>query len=102
MHVFLSKYKEKLSHLPLNELEKARIFQDFQGQLLRKLLDGFYNKLTEEEKDKLTGGDTVEKMIEIYFTLLLEKIDYPDFIDYFDQTYINILSEALSNLPDEI
>lgn len=102
MHVLLSRYKEKLSHLPLNELEKAHIFQDFQGTLLRKLLDAFYHKLTIEEKDKLTGGDTVDQMIEIYFSLLLEKIDYPDFIEYFDKTYIDILSEAVSGLPDRI
>ena len=100
MHVLLARYKEKLSHLPFNDLEKSRLGVEFERQLLRKLLDAFYSKLTDDEKARLDEAPTTEKLMTEYLTLLSQKIDYPDFIDYLDNTYMDILTFSLNELPE--
>ncbi len=100
MHVLLERYKEKLKHLPFNDLEISRLGVEFERQLLRKLLDAFYNNLTDDEKAKLDEAQTTDKLIEEYLTLLSQKLDYPDFIEYLDNTYMNILTASLNELPE--
>ena len=100
MHILLERYKEKLNHLPFNDLEKSRLGVEFERQLLRKLLDAFYSKLTDDEKASLDEAPTTEKLIEEYLTLLSQKLDFPDFIEYLDNTYMNILTVSLNDLPE--
>ena len=100
MHILLEKYKLKLSHLPLPPIEIQKILRDFESQVLLELLDMFYHQLSGDEQSLLTSAKTDEDLAERYFSLILKRLDFPDFIQLLDEKYIKILTKAVNDLPD--
>lgn len=99
MHVLLEKYKLKLFHLPLPEIDKQKILGEFEKQVLLELLNMFYHQLTSDEKLLLESAKTNEDLAERYFSLILKRLEFPDFIRILDEKYIQILTNAINQLP---
>lgn len=99
MHVLLDQYKQKLSYLPIEGIEKSKILADFERQVLHRLLETFYNFLDTEEIELLVSAISDEDLVERYLTIILKKIELPEFLRVLDEEYVKLMTEAVSQLP---
>lgn len=100
MHVLLDQYKQKLSYLPVNTEEKYRIVTEFEKQVLHKLLEAFYNQLDTQDRELLESVKSDKELVERYLTLVLKKIELPEFLRVLDEEYVKILTDCVNQLPE--
>lgn len=99
MDDLLKKYKEKIEVLPISSENKSKIYDSFYDELQFKLLDAFVDTLTPDQQKQIADASSDEEAVKIYFSLLNESVEMPEFVEFIEKIYTEILEKALKELP---
>lgn len=93
------KYKQRILALNISTEDKEKIYNQFYEELQFKLLDSFFETLTEDQKKSIEKADTDEEAIRIFFDLLNESVEIPEFLQFIEQIYTDTMTKMLADLP---
>ncbi|OGF98878.1 hypothetical protein A3D78_03290 [Candidatus Gottesmanbacteria bacterium RIFCSPHIGHO2_02_FULL_39_14] len=100
MDDLFEKYKQRINSLPISEEEKDKLFNNFATELQFNLTNAFADTLTDEQLKKIDEAVNDEETLRIYFSILNESLELPEFLDFIEQTYTDIMTKTLSSLPE--
>lgn len=100
MDELFQKYKVRIESLPISQEDKEKLYNNFYNEIQFKLVNSFFDTLTTEQKRSIAEASTDEEAIRIYFQLLNESIELPEFLQFIEQVYTEAMTKALSELPN--
>lgn len=99
MDDLFDKYKERINSLPISPAVKEEIYTNFHMEIQTKLLGSFVDTLTMEQQKSIAEASTDEEAARVFFSLLSESLEIPEFLQFVEQVYTDAMMKALSELP---
>lgn len=99
MDDLLQKYKTRIESLSISKEDKDKIFSNFNSEIHFKLMNSFVDTLTDEQLKAIDNAGTEEEVLRVYFQLLNESLELPEFLQFIEQVYTEAMLKALSELP---
>lgn len=99
MDDLLQKYKERINSLPIAQSDKDNLYSNLTQELNFKLMNSFLDTLTDEQLKLINETTSDEETIRVYFSILSESIEIPEFLQFIEQVYTVAMTKALSELP---
>ena len=99
MDDLLQQYRQRIDALAISEENKKHIFDNFISEIQFKLVNSFFDTLTDKQKKDIAEASTDEEAMKIYFDLMNQSIEIPEFLQFIEQIYTEAMTKALSELP---
>lgn len=99
MDELFKKYKERITALGIAEQDKEKIYNNFFTEIQFKLVNSFFDTLTDEQKELIAKAETDEEIVKTYFSLLSESIEIPEYLQFIEQVYTEAMMKAIAQLP---
>lgn len=99
MEDLFQKYKERIEALSISDEDKKKIYDSFYSELQFKLVNSCFDTMTDEQKKSIAEASTDEEALRVYFQILNESIEIPEFLQFIEQVYTEAMTKAFSELP---